>query len=240
MLETLTKSNTSFITATHLHQIATLESVKKLDRVKSKHLKITYNENDDMLIYDRKLSDGQGETFYGLQVAKYLMKDTYFNERTNEILNEYDEIDIKKSKYNSDIYMCECNICKSNKNLETHHIEWQMNFDKNNINKNKIYIYKNNKSNLVSLCNKCHDNVHNNKIIINGWIETSNGINLDYTVVKQEIEHKNKNTNKYTDELINYILKLKQKLNDPKLARIKIQEKFNIKVSTITIKSYWD
>ena len=160
MLETLTKSNTSFITATHLHQITTLESVQKLDRVKSKHLKITYNENDDILIYDRQLSEGQGETFYGLQVAKYLMKDNLFNERTTTILNEYDEIDIKKSKYNSEIYLDNCNICKIKKNLEIHHIIWQMNFDKNDININKFYLQKNNKSNLVCLCNKCHDLVH--------------------------------------------------------------------------------
>jgi DNA mismatch repair protein MutS len=240
MLETLTKSNTSFITATHLHQITTLESVTKLDRVKSKHLKITYNENEDMLIYDRQLSDGQGETFYGLQVAKYLMKDNYFNERTTKILNEYDEIDIKKSKYNSEIYLENCNICKSKKNLETHHIIWQMNFDKNDINKNKFYLQKNNKSNLVCLCNKCHDMVHNNKIIINGWIETSDGINLDYKKIdKQEIETKC-NLDKYTIELVDYILKLKNKINDPKIARFKIAEKFNKKVSTTTILKYWN
>lgn len=236
MLETLTKSNTSFITATHLHQITTLESVKKLNRVKSKHLKITYNENDDMLIYDRQLSDGQGETFYGLQVAKYLMKDTMFNERTLSILNEYDEIDIKKSKYNPEIYLENCNICKSHKNLETHHIIWQMNFDKNNINKNKFYLQKNNKSNLVCLCNKCHDSVHNNKIIINGWIETSSGINLDYYNINNEEIKKEK----YTEELINYILKLKNKINEPKIARLKILEKFNKKVSTATILKYWE
>ena len=236
MLETLTNSNTSFITATHLHQITTLESVKKLNRVKSKHLKITYNENDDMLIYDRQLSDGQGETFYGLQVAKYLMKDTLFNERTNAILNEYDEIDIKKSKYNSEIYLENCNICKSQKNLETHHIIWQMNFDKNDINKNKFYLQKNNKSNLVCLCTNCHDLVHNNKIIIDGWIETSSGINLNYNKINNE-EIK---IEKYTDELIKYILKLKNKINDPKIARLKVLEKFNKKISTTTILKYWE
>ena len=42
MLETLSKSNSSFITATHLHKVANMECVKKLDRVKAKHLKITY------------------------------------------------------------------------------------------------------------------------------------------------------------------------------------------------------
>jgi hypothetical protein len=111
-----------------------------------------------------------------------------------------------------------------------------MNFDKNNINKNKFYLQKNNKSNLVCLCNKCHDSVHNNKIIINGWIETSSGINLDYYNINNEEIKKEK----YTEELINYILKLKNKINEPKIARLKILEKFNKKVSTATILKYWE
>ena len=45
-----------------------------------KHLKITYDETNDELIYDRELSEGSGESFYGLQVAKYLMKDKNFTE----------------------------------------------------------------------------------------------------------------------------------------------------------------
>jgi DNA mismatch repair protein MutS len=90
MLETLCKSKSSFITATHLHEIAALQSVKNMNRIKTKHLKITYDPVNDMLIYTRNLLDGQGETFYGLQVAKYLMKDKMFNERTSELLKEYD------------------------------------------------------------------------------------------------------------------------------------------------------
>ena len=79
MLETLSKSNSSFITATHLHKVASLETVKKLENVKAKHLKITYDPENEQLIYDRHLSDGQGESFYGLMVAKFLMKDKVFN-----------------------------------------------------------------------------------------------------------------------------------------------------------------
>ena len=92
MIETLAKSNTSFITATHLHDIANMECIKKLINVKIKHLKLTYDNINDILIYDRNLLDGQGETFYGLQIAKYLMKNTLFNERTQEILNEYNNM----------------------------------------------------------------------------------------------------------------------------------------------------
>jgi DNA mismatch repair protein MutS len=182
MLETLSKSNTSFITATHLHELVEMESVKKIKNIKIKHLKLTYDSINDILIYDRYLLDGPGESFYGLQVAKYLMKDKDFNQRTSELLNEYDSINIKTSKYNSNIYMNQCEICKSKNKLETHHIVWQKDFDSENINKDKIFLQKNNASNLVVLCSLCHDKVDRNEIIINGWKETSNGMIFDYLI----------------------------------------------------------
>ena len=233
MLEILSKSNTSFITATHLHKIANMESVKNINKIKLKHLKITYDENNDMLIYNRNLLDGQGDTFYGLQVAKYLMKDTYFNDRTNEILKEYDNIsNVKQSKYNKDIYIEKCYICNNTNKLETHHIIWQKDFNNNNVN---FYLHKNDKSNLVVLCVECHDKVDNNDIIINGWIETTIGRKLDYYINNIQIKK-----SKYTDEFKSYIKNLKSITNDIILARIKIKEDYDIKVSKSSILSIWN
>jgi DNA mismatch repair protein MutS len=232
MLETLSNSGSSFITATHLHKVASMDCIQKLNRVKAKHLKITYDSDNDQLIYDRHLSDGQGETFYGLQVAKFLMKDAIFNNRTTEILKEYDEINIKKSNYNDD-FMIECHICCAKKNLESHHIIPQKDFDENETHKTNKHIKKNHYSNLVTLCESCHDKIDTDEIVINGWIETSNGKKLDY-IIKDK-----KKKNKHSDDLIKYIKELKE-LKDPKMARIKIKEKFNKKVSTQTIQKYWD
>jgi len=235
MLETLSNSKSSFITATHLHRVANLDSVKQLTNVKPFHLKVTYNPNDETIIYDRHLTPGQGESFYGLQVAKFLMKDKKFNERTNEILKEYDSITTEKtSKYNSDIYVSECEICKSTTHLETHHIVWQKEFDENLVNINKLCLLKNNKSNLVVLCQYCHDMVDRNEIIINGWLDTSNGRKLDW--IKQSVIIKN---TKHSDELIKYIKKLKSETTDPKFAQIKIKETFNKKITTKSILTYW-
>jgi len=237
MLEKLSNSKSSFITATHLHKIATMDTVKKIKNIKCKHLKLSYDSTSDILIYDRELMDGQGETFYGLQVAKYLMKDNIFNKRTQEILTEYDNNEIKISKYNNKLYLDKCEICKNNDNriLETHHIVWQKEFDKNNINNNKFYLQKNDKCNLVTLCNKCHDRVDKNEIIIKGWTETSNGIIFEYN----EIDNVEKKT-KYSTELLNYIYKLKTRLNgDEKMARIRVKEKFNKRISTKTILILW-
>ena len=236
MLETLAKSESSFITATHLHKLATLKSVKNISRVKPKHLKITYDSVNETLIYDRHLSDGQGESFYGLQVAKYLMKDKNFNDRTSDILLEYDNITKDKtSKYNSDIYLHKCEICNSNEKLESHHIVWQKDFDSNNINNNKLTLQKNDSSNIVILCQSCHDKVDNDEIKINGWKDTSNGRKFDY-----EINSIIMKKSKYTEEFKQYILELKTIMdNDVKRASIKIKEDYNIKVSSKSILNIW-
>jgi DNA mismatch repair protein MutS len=262
MLENFSKNKTSFITATHLHNLTKLNTIQNLKNIKIKHLKITLDEANDMLIYDRNLLDGQGDTFYGLQVAKYLMKDMFFNQRTTEILNEYDiltnNISIenqKNSKYNSNLYINKCEICKSTEKLETHHIIWQKDFI-NNINNNNYYIHKNDISNLVILCLSCHDQVDKGTIIINKWIETSNGKYLDYKITN--IINKK---HKYNDNIINYIYDLKkilnslvlnelltsdnynnisiELLNEIKLAQININDKFNIKISKKYIFNKW-
>lgn len=238
MLETLSRTNTSFITATHLHDVASMESIKKLSNVKSKHLKITYDGVNDLLIYDRHLSDGHGETFYGLQVAKFLMKDKMFNERTNEILMEYENISTDRtSKYNKDVIVSCCEVCKSKEKLETHHIVWQKDFDSDEINKSKFYLQKNDSANLVVLCQECHDKVDRNEIIVNGWINTSNGRKFDYQIV----ETKKSTKTKYSEELVDFIKSLKKKTkNDEKMARIKIKEKFDKKVSSKSILNIWN
>ena len=237
MLETLANTGSSFITATHLHQIASLESVKKLNRVKAKHLKITYNPENDSLIYDRHLSDGQGETFYGLQVAKFLMKDKKFNERTNDILKEYEQIQpLCVSKYNSQVYMNCCEICKNKSNLETHHIIWQKDFNNQEINLNKFYLKKNDSANLVVLCRICHDKVDRNEINVNGWLNTSSGRQFDYEIIQTKPEKKSK----YTDEFIYFIKDLKTQVkSDEKMAIIKIKEKFNKKISSKSVLNIW-
>lgn len=237
MLETLAKSNSSFITATHLHKLATLKSVKAINRVKAKHLKITYDQINDTLIYDRHLSEGQGDSFYGLQVAKFLMKDKEFNERTLEISLEYENIiKDKTSKYNTDVYLNNCQICKSKEKLESHHIIWQKDFNSDNINNKKFSLQKNDASNLVVLCQECHDKVDRDEIKINGWVETSNGRKFDYEINSVIIKKK-----KYTDELVQYITELKSIVNgDLKMAIIKIKEEFNTKVSSKSILKIWD
>ena len=178
MLETLVKSNTSFITATHLHSIASLPSVKNLD-IRICHLKINYDEKNDCLIYSRELTEGQGDKYYGVMVAKYLMKTDHFNNRTKELEMEYEDYYIKKSNYCKDLLMIECHICQTKNKLETHHINFQKDCDEVKV-KSKPHIKKNKPYNLVVLCSKCHDMIDRNDIVVNGWVQTSDSIKLDW------------------------------------------------------------
>ena len=235
MLETLSKSNTSFITATHLHKIADLPSVKDLKNVKPYHLKVSYDDEKETIIYKRELTEGQGEKFYGLQVAKYLMRDKDFNNRTSEIMNEFDE-NGKKSRYNSDLILEECYFCQSTDKLECHHINWQKDFDEKNVNKINPHIMKNKFYNLLVVCQKCHDMIDRNDINVKGWVMTSKGLDLDYSVNKKENDKKSL---KYNVETINKIKSIKNKYT-AKEARLYIKENLDVKISTSTISKIWN
>ena len=99
----------------------------------------------------------------------------------NELTNKYDKlISGKTSKYNSEIFVHKCEICGKDdvqshiSQLETHHINFQKDCE-NGFVKEKQHIPKDSKGNLVVICSKCHDDIHNNKIKVSGTVMTSNG-----------------------------------------------------------------
>lgn len=184
----LAKLKSSFIFATHLHEIAKMERIKQITTIKPYHLSVTYDIKNDTLIYDRKLKPGSGEDIYGITVAKYIIDDPEFIDMTldikNELLQCHDSlISGKKSKYNSKVLIHECQICKQKdingyiSNLQTHHINFQKDFIKGK-HKDKNHILKNNKSNLIVVCIKCHQDIHSNGEDIEGLIQTSKGVKL--------------------------------------------------------------
>ncbi len=187
----LAKSGSSFIFATHLHDIAKMERIKQLKNVKCFHLSVEYDKEKDLLIFDRKLKPGSGNEVYGLTVAKYIIHDDQFlklsQEIMNEILNKPKHIlNDKTSRYNSQVYMNECQICgkklenkDSSSNLDTHHINFQKDCDKNDFIINKPHIKKNSKANIIVICKSCHHQIHDgNNIIVDGYIDTSKGKKL--------------------------------------------------------------
>lgn len=195
----------SFIFASHLHQIPEYIDINVFDNINICHLTMDYDPIKQTFIYTRKLQPGPLKQNYGLIVAKSLLNNNFIidsslniqnsilnKENNNKILNDTNKIDIKKSKYNSKLYMTNCYIC-SDLNiindelniLETHHIIFQKNF--NNDNKcnieNKLHLKKNQQANLVNLCKYHHLEVHKNNIIIDKWVKTNNGRQLEYKII---------------------------------------------------------
>lgn len=182
----LAKLNSSFIFATHLHEIAQMNRVKEIKTIRPFHLSVTYDPKNDVLIYDRQLKEGQGEPIYGITVARYIISDNSFVdlalEIKNELLNDHGSlISGKTSKYNSEIYIHECQLCHKKdmkgfiSNLQTHHINFQKNCDENGLVKDKPHLRKNDKANLVVICIECHEKIHHQGLDVQGLILTSKG-----------------------------------------------------------------
>ncbi len=191
----LAKTGSTFIFATHLHEIAEMDRIKNLDNVGAYHLTVDYDKEKDELIFDRKLKPGPGEAVYGYIVAKYIIQDDDFMSLVQSIKNEQTDtpdklVATKTSKYNSKVYVTKCQVCgkknKGKKNMgffDTHHINNQKDC-KDGFVVSKPHLPMNNKSNLVILCKECHYDVHHDKLEINGYIDTSNGRKLDYKTLQ--------------------------------------------------------
>ncbi len=184
-IKKLSKSKAKFIFATHLHFLADNQHLIELENVKNYHLSVIFDKVKEKLIYDRKLKEGSGPSTYGLEVCKAMgLEDDFLeeafkirNEITNEIMGSF--LNNKPSKYNFNVRIDKCQVCEGPGD-DVHHIQFQCNADNNG----KIgNIHKNRESNLVVLCKKCHNSVHHprGKLKINGYLETSEGIILDYT-----------------------------------------------------------
>jgi DNA mismatch repair protein MutS len=172
----LSKKKSSFIFATHLHELVKLDEIKSLENVKPYHLSVIYNETDDTIIYERELKEGNGNPIYGIEVAKYIIKDKEFIENAqkikNKLLNETNNVlTNKKSRYNGKLYMDKCYLCGSNENLETHHLIEQKEFKEGNKSKNNL-------GNLIVICNECHKNIHKQNKHLKNHLTTT-GVKLN-------------------------------------------------------------
>jgi DNA mismatch repair protein MutS len=183
----LSKKQSSFIFASHLHELKNIQEIQEINTLKIYHMTIHFDSITKNLIFDRKMKNGGGEKTYGLEIAKNYSFELDFLKTAEKIkkklLNENSSIiNNKKSRYNSKKIIDNCQICGSTDNLETHHIRFQSESDENgNIDKK---FNKNIKHNLASICSECHDKTHNNHLKINGYIQTTNGIKLDYHMKK--------------------------------------------------------
>ena len=185
-LSYLYEKNVQFLFATHLHEIVDYDEVGKMERLQKYHLTVHYNREKDVLVYDRKLKPGSGIPIYGLEVCQSLHLPNDFIKYAYDIRNKYHPsqisvLDSQTSHFNTKKVVAYCELCKTEKAKEVHHMVHQKHADSkgfinNDIHKN--HIHKNHKSNLASLCEECHNKIHKEKLELHRK-KTTNGYILE-------------------------------------------------------------
>jgi DNA mismatch repair protein MutS len=184
----LLKLKSTFIFATHLHQLGDVSYLKDLKHLIFLHLGVEYDKKSDSLIYNRVLQLGKGSSLYGLEFAKSIHMDSEFLNIAHNIRQELEDkqSDIKRvtrqkrSKYNRELYLSKCALCDKSVD-DVHHIKEQKNANEDGF---IDHFHKNHKYNLIPLCKEHHQMVHDGKIIISGFVMSTQGLKLHYEVRK--------------------------------------------------------
>lgn len=157
----LHRKQSTFLFATHFHEICNFEEIKQLNKMVFKHMSVIYDGEKKTLIYDRKLKDGTGNNMYGLEVCKSLYLDEDFLEEAYGIREKYfhkkGELSYKPSIYNKNKIVGKCEMCNDELATETHHLVQQKNADERGFIGS---FHKNHNANLASVCEKCHLKIH--------------------------------------------------------------------------------
>ncbi|HHH72535.1 MAG TPA: DUF968 domain-containing protein, partial [Sulfuricurvum sp.] len=179
----LAKTRSLFLFATHLHQLASMQELRRLENVVDLHLSVEYDEAQDRLVFNRVLQPGSGSSVYGLEFARSLHMDPEFLDSANHIRkrlsNDFDELELlvkkRTSKYNKELYVTTCVICGA-KAEDVHHIAEQGRADARGF---IGHVPVNHRHNLVPLCREHHREIHEGKLKVKGFVMTSNGLELD-------------------------------------------------------------
>ena len=171
-VKTLHAKQSSFIFATHLHEIIHYDEIRDADSVVLKHMAVIYDREKDILVYDRKLRDGPGDNMYGLEVCRSLNLPEDFLTMAHNIRAKYNSesasiLSLKTSHFNSKKLMGMCEMCNENMSVEVHHLQHQSYANEdgiiNQVSKGGSIFHKNHMANLMSVCETCHDKFHKDK-----------------------------------------------------------------------------
>jgi DNA mismatch repair protein MutS len=178
----LAERRATFIFATHLHEIAQLPVIQAISNLRIAHLQVMYDEETKLLLYDRRLKDGSGDTLYGLEVCKSLDMPPHFLHLANTIRQSYLEmsptvVSQKPSRYSQRVFVDVCSVCHKPAK-EVHHIQEQHKADAEGY---IGHMHKNSDHNLMQVCEACHDAIHHQQIEVKGYVMTEKGRKLRVT-----------------------------------------------------------
>ena len=163
----LSKCSSSFIFATHLHELSSMPEITELPNMRQYHLTISLirsrdGTDEDEIVYNRKLEPGAGLGLYGIEVAKHLRLHADVVKTAYDIRNKYfsskSGTSLNTSRYNTAVVMHRCRVPGCDQPAtETHHIIEQSESDHTG---HIGHIHKNNPENLAPLCEVHHNMVH--------------------------------------------------------------------------------
>lgn len=180
----LVEARSLFLFTTHLHQLMNVPALTNVTAMQPVHLQVHYDKEKDLLVFDRTLQAGSGTSVYGLEFAQSLHMDETFLKHAmkirKELAGELSDIELltkrNTSKYNRDVFLTSCAICNSHVD-DTHHIHEQHTADKSG----KIgHVDKDHTYNLLPICKRCHDQIHAGEIRVQGFVMTSEGLQLSF------------------------------------------------------------
>jgi DNA mismatch repair protein MutS len=164
-IQHLHQRKSSFLFATHLHEITEYEEITSLTSVHMKHMAVVYNKELDRLVYDRRLKEGPGDNMYGLEVCKSLQLPAVFMEAAYQIRSKYQSsslLNLKTSRYNVQKLVGMCEKC-GGVGKEVHHIHFQKEAVEGFIQTTASLFHKNHLANLMTVCERCHEEIHKKK-----------------------------------------------------------------------------
>jgi DNA mismatch repair protein MutS len=231
-INALYSKKSSFVFATHLHDLTSLSCIKSMNKMKIYHMSVIYDDDTKKLIYNRKLQEGQGNTLYGLEVCRAMDMGSTFLTIANDIRRELMEqhktiIGTKKSTYNASHYVDVCSVCGKTA-TEVHHIKHQSQTDGNGF---IGHVHKNALHNLMNVCEECHDNIHANKIHVEGYIQTSEGIELQVNSSKNVSDGNDKENENLEQKIVR--MRQQERLSLQKIKAELAKENINITVYKI-------
>jgi DNA mismatch repair protein MutS len=164
-LQDLHEKRSTFLFATHLHEITKYEEMSLLDHMGLTHMTVHYDATIDGLVYDRKLKEGQGDRMYGLEVCKSLYMEDDFLERAYAFRNKYfqtGDLGFSPASYNAKKIRGYCEMCKCELAEEIHHLAPQKMADASGFIDG---FHKNHVANLAALCETCHHKIHSEQTV---------------------------------------------------------------------------
>jgi DNA mismatch repair protein MutS len=167
-LEILHARDSTFLFATHFHEINKYEEITALTKMKMYHMAVHFNKETQTLVYDRKLREGPGESMYGLEVCKSLHLPDAFLQRAHDIRMKYHPekkniLALSPTHYNAKKLVGNCELCKKHKATEVHHLQPQKKASTANeyiVNSQGQNFHKNHVANLLNICEVCHKSIH--------------------------------------------------------------------------------